>query len=451
MKLSKVGVLGAIALAFSSLVAPAQATVTYPTEREYFPQCSAPTNTNCYSNPLVKRPGETEWSAPPANVYFGINAFDIANSPSLVIDMRLDNNQGQQDLSASLPYGTEIKVDINTGSWQPNPQAHGVSVVRGFSQTQDSNQNWITSAHFATINWSAASNCNVEDNFADSCLSPGTASESQGQGFWFDYNSFAQVVFWGVPLSADAQAAAQYHIWDGIFISSNASGGYDPYFDQASSSWVITNVGPGRYKDTTTTNWLYFNAFIPDHSIESLLGTPVGESLSSISLTRQDSNAATASTPSDARIERVTGGILITMPRYTFDSNPGIPPSVYSVRNVAGVQRDSTSVRNVAAVPHATTLKITIKKTATAVVAPSKASFKSASAHTSTVTLVAKSAARATSYQASCNKGRTTKTATSRKTTVRFTNMAKGTWTCKIRAKNSKIGAWSSITNVRVR
>jgi hypothetical protein len=37
MKLSKISLLGALALAFSSLVAPVQATVTYPTERAYFP------------------------------------------------------------------------------------------------------------------------------------------------------------------------------------------------------------------------------------------------------------------------------------------------------------------------------------------------------------------------------------------------------------------------------
>lgn len=451
MKISKVSLLGAFALTFSALVAPVQAAVTYPTERAYFPQCSAQTVTNCYSNAQIKRPGETTWSTPPAEVYFGINAFDIANSPSLVIDMRLNNNQGQQDLSASLPYGTEIKVDVNTGSWQPNPQARGVGVVRSFSQIQDSNQNWITSAHFSTINWSAASNCNVEDNFANSCLNPGTASESQGQGFWFDYDSFAQVVFWGVPLSANAQTLAQYRLWDGIIISSNASGGRDPYFDQASSSWIITNVGPGRYKDTTTTNWLYFQAFIPDRSIEALLGTPAGESLSSISFTRQDANATTASTPSGSRIERVTGGILITMPRYTFDPNPGTPPSIYSLRNVVSTPNDTVRVRNVVSAPNATTLKITIKKKAASVVAPSKASLKSASSRSKTVTLVAKPAARATSYQASCSKGRTTKTTTSRTTTIKLTKMAKGTWTCKIRAKNSKTGAWSPTKKVTVR
>jgi hypothetical protein len=361
--------------------------------------------------------------------------------------MRLNNNQGQQDLSNALPYGTEIKVDINSGTWQPNPQARGVSVVRSFSQTRDSNQNWITSVQFATINWSAASNCNIEDNFADSCLNPGTASESQGSGFWEDYSSFAQVVFWGVPLSANAQTLAQLHLWDGIIISSNASGGADPYFDQASSSWVIKNVGPGRYKDTTTTNWLYVQAFIPDRSIEAILGTPAGESLGSVSFTRQDANAAAASTPSSVRIERVTGGILITMPHYTFDPNPGTPPSIYSVRNIVGAPH--ATARNAVAAPRATTLKITFKKKTA--VAPSKASFKSASARSKTVTLVAKTTARATSYQASCTKGRTTKTVASRTTTLKFTNMAKGTWTCKIRAKNSKIGAWSQTKNVRVR
>lgn len=241
-----------------------------------------------------------------------------------------------------------------------------------------------------------------------------------------------------MPLSADAQTVAQYRMWDGMFISSNASGGYDPYFDQASSSWIILNVGPGRYKDTTTTNWLYFNAFIPDTAIEALLGTPAGESLSSVSFTRQDANSSTATTPSGARIERVTGGILITMPRYTFDPNPGTPPSFYSVRNSP-------------AVPNATTLKITIKKKAAVVLAPSKASIKSASVRGKTITLVAKPAPRATSYQASCSKGRTTKTVTSRTTTIKLTKMAKGTWKCKIRAKNSKIGAWSATKTVRVR
>jgi hypothetical protein len=438
MKFSKISALGALALAFSSLAAPAQATVTYPTERAYFPLCSTPTSTNCYSNPEVLLPGESDWSAPPSNVYFGINAFQIETSPSLVIDMRLDNNQGQQDLSDALPYGTEIKVDVNTGSWQPNPKAHGVSVIRGFSQTQDANENWITSAHFSTINWSAASNCNVEEPFADSCLNPGTASEFQDPGFWSDFNSFAQVVFWGVPLSATPQEVTQYRAWDGMFISSNASGGYDPYFDQASSSWVIINVGPKRYKDTTTTNWLYFNAFIPDRSIELLLGTPAGESLSSISLTRQDADDTTASAATGARIEKVPGGILITMPQYTFDPNPGVPPSFYRERNLA-------------VAPNATTLKITMKKKAAVVVAPSKASFKSASARGKTITLVAKTATRATSYQASCSKGRTTKVATSRTTTIKLTKMAKGTWKCKIRAKNTKFGAWSSTKNVRVR
>jgi len=440
MKFSKISFLAALAFTFSSLAAPAQAAVTYPSERQYFPQCSAQVVTNCYSNAQIKRPGETSWSTPPSEVFFGINAFDIANSPSLVIDMRLGEKYGQQDLTAFLPYGTEIKVDVNSGSWQPNPQARGVSVVRSFSQTRDSNQNWITSVHFSTINWSAASNCNIEENFADSCLSPGTASESQGPGFWEDYNSFAQVVFWGVPRSANAETLAQYRLWDGMIISSNASGGADPYFDEASSSWIIKNVGPGRYKDTTTTNWMYFQAFLPDRSIQAILGTPAGESLNSISFTRQDANAATASTPSAARIERVSGGILITMPRYTFDPNPGTPPSIYSVRNI---------VRNVTAAPRATTLKITFKKKAA--VAPSKAALKSASARSKTVTLVAKTAARATSYQASCSKGRTTKTVTSRTTTLKLTKMQKGTWTCKIRAKNSKVGAWSSTKKVSVR
>ena len=441
MKLSKVSLFGALALTFSSLVAPVQATVTYPTEREYFPECSIDENiiVNCYSNPEVKLPGESDWITPPPNVYFGINAFDIERSPSLVIDMRLDDNQGNQDLSASLPYGTEIKVDINTGSWQPNPKAHGTSVVRGFSQIQDENQHWITSVHFSTINWSAASNCNVEDDFADSCLNPGTPTDSQPQGFWYDFDSFAQVVFWGVPLSADAETVAQYRMWDGMFISSNASGGYDPYFDQTSSSWIILNVGPGRYKDTITTNWLYFNAFIPDSAIQALLGTPAGESLGTISITRQDANAASATTPSGARIEKVDGGILITMPSYTFDPDPGTPPSLYSARSLAAIPTA------------ATTLKITIKKPATVVLAPSKASIKSASVRSKTITLVAKTAARATSYQASCSKGRTTKTVTSRTTTLKFTNMAKGTWTCKVRAKNSKIGPWSSTKTVQVR
>ena len=451
MKLSKISVLGVLALAFSSLVGPVQAAVTYPTEREYFPLCATPTSTNCYLNPEVKLPGDTEWVSPPSNVYFGINAFDIEFGPSLVIDMRLNNNQGEQDLSDVLPYGTEIKVEINTGSWQPNPKAHGVSVIRSFSQIQDSNQNWITSAHFSTINWSAASNCSVEEDFANSCLNPGTASDSQGQGFWNDFDSFAQVVFWGVPLSVDAQSLAQYRMWDGMFISSNASGGYDPYFDRASSSWVITNVGPGRYKDGTTTNWLYFQAFIPDRSIELLLGTPAEESLSSISFTRQDANAATASSPSSARIERVAGGILITMPRYTFDPNPGTPPSVYSVRNVAATAQANNVVRNVGAGANATTLKITFKKKTAVVVAPAKASFKSASAKSKTITLVAKTAARATSYQATCSKGRTSKTVTSRTTTIKLTKMTKGTWTCKVRAKNSKTGAWSSTKTVKVR
>jgi hypothetical protein len=447
MKLSKISFLGALVLAFTSLVAPAQAAVTYPAERAYFPQCSAQVITNCYSNAQIKRPDETTWSAPPSDVYFGINAFDIANSPSLVIDMRLNNNQGDQDLTVSLPYGTEIKVDVNTGSWQPNPQARGVSVVRSFSQSRDANQNWITSVHFSTINWSAASNCNVEEPFSNSCLNPGTASESQDPGFWNDYNSFAQVVFWGVPLSANAQTLTQLRLWDGMIISSNASGGYDPYFDPTSSSWVITNVGPGRYKDGLTTNWLYFQAFIPDRSIEAILGTPAGESLSSISFTRQDANAGTATTPPGARIERVTGGILITMPRYTFDPNPGTPPSFYSVRNL--VAAPGATTRNLVATTNATTLKITMKKKAV-VVAPSKASIKSASARSKTITLVARTAARATTYQASCIKGRTSKSVVSRTTTLKLTSMAKGTWTCKIRAKNSKYGAWSPTKSVRV-
>lgn len=451
MKLSKISVLGVLALAFSSLVSPARAAVTYPTEFADFPVCSAPTTTNCYSNPQVKLPSETDWATPPSNVYFRIAGFDIANSPSLVIDMHLDNTYGNQDLSSVLPYGTEIKVDVNTGSWQPNPQANGVSVVRSFSQTQDSNQNWITSVHFSTINWSAASNCNIEENFAESCLNPGTVSEFDPQDFWFDYDSLAQVVFWGVELSANAETIAQRRLWDGMIISSNASSSGSPYFDQASSSWIIKTVGPGRYKDGTTTNWLFFQAFIPDRSVEALLGMPAGESLSSISFTRQDANAATASTPSGSRIERVTGGILITMPRYTFDPNPGTPPSVYSVRNVAAARKADSFAPSFVAATQASTFKITIKKKAAVVVAPSKASFKSASAKSKTITLVAKTASRATSYQATCSKGRTSKTVTSRTTTIKLTKMTKGTWTCKVRAKNSKTGAWSSTKTVKVR
>ena len=116
MKLFRMSTIASIALVASGLVLPAQA-VTYPTDRTYFPLCATEVEINCYTNPHIKLPDATTWSEPSSEVYFGVNAFATSTTPSLVVDMRLGGNQGEQDLSSVLPLGTEITLDIRTGDW----------------------------------------------------------------------------------------------------------------------------------------------------------------------------------------------------------------------------------------------------------------------------------------------------------------------------------------------
>ena len=435
MKLSKLSIIAVFAVAATAFVSPAQATVTYPTEREYFPLCATETDTFCYSNPQVKLPGETTWSTPSSDVYFGINAFDISNSPSLVIDMRLGGNQGQQDLSEILPYGTEIKVEINTGNWQPNPQAHAVAVINGFTQTQDVNNNWINAVDFTTTNWSPASNCTPWDG----CDNPGTAHGTPGedgyqQPSWGDYHSFAQFVFWGVSLTSTEEAISWWHKWDGMYTSSNASGGGDPWYDTENSAWVVETAGPQTLSDGTTTNWLNFNAFIPDHSLLEVYGLNGADAAPNFVVTRRDGNQSTDQTlaASITHIDSPNPGIFINIPRYTFDPTPD---SVSNFRNMHYVTGSATT----------TTLKI--KYVASA---PVQSRVNSASSSDKTITLRARPSAHATGYDAQCTKGSTTKSASSATTTVSVGNLSEGVWKCKVRAKNTHNGPWSATTNVTV-
>ena len=435
MKLSKLSIISALALTFTALVAPAQASVTYPTDWVEFPICAAASDTNCYSNPLVKSPNDSDWVTPPSDVIFYIHGFDSANSPSLVVDMRLYDKNGQQDLSEFLPYGTKIKVDINTGDWQPNPQAHAVAVINGFSQTQDSNSNWITSVEFTTTNWSPASNCTISDG----CDAPGTANGNPGdngyqQPFWSDYASFGQLVFWGVSLSASDDDISWWHKWDGMYTSSNASGGGSPWYDTENSAWVVETAGPQTLSNGTSTNWLTFNAFIPDHSLLEVYGINGADAAPNFVVTRRDGNQSSDQTlaATITHIESPNPGIFINIPRYTFDPTPD---SISDFRNIHFVTGS------------ATTTELKIKYLAPT---PVQSRINSSTSVDKTITLHARSTANATGYDAQCTKGSTTKSASSSTTTIAVNNLSEGVWKCKVRAKNTHLGPWSSLTNITV-
>ena len=428
--------MGALAIALSVVVSPAtQATVVYPSERAYFPLCTSENETNCYSNPQIKLPSSSSWTTPSGDVYFGINAFDISNAPSLAIDMRLGGNQGDQDLSSVLPYGTEIKVNIRTGTWQPNPQANGVAAINGFTQNQNVNGNWTTSVDFTTTNWSAASNCSVDDGCANPGTANGTDPNANGyqSAFWNDFASFAQVVFWGVSRTATESDIAWWHKWDGMYTSSNASSGYGPWYDLESSAWVIQKAAPARTRDGSQTNWLMFNAFIPDHSILEVYGINGADAVPNFRVTRQN-DGATSQVEVAASITHVTEpnpGVFISIPRYSFDLNP-------TALHVRGI-------RSVSSVAASGTLRIKYIKPA-----PGKTRVTSKSTVNGTATLRAQAMTGATSYEASCSKGSTTKTGTSTSTTVNVRNLSEGNWSCKVRAKNPTNGAWSTPVNVTV-
>ena len=390
---------------------------------------------------MIKLPTDPDWISPPADVIFYVHGFDSSNSPSLVVDMRLYNKNGQQDLSTLLPVGTGIKVDINTGNWQPNPQAHAVAVLNGFSQTQDANSNWITSVEFTTTNWSPASNCTISDG----CDAPGTANGEPGdngyqQGFWSDYASFAQVVFWGVSTSATEADIAWWHKWDGMFTSSNASGGGDPWYDTENSSWVVETAGPQTLSDGQTTNWLTFKAFIPDHSVLEVYGINGADAAPNFVVTRRDGNQTTDQTL-DAIITHVDSpnpGISINIPRYTFDPTPD---SLSNFRNIHFVTGSATT----------TALKIKFVAPA-----PAQTRIDRSTSVDKTVTLNARSTPNATGYDAYCSKGSTIKTASSATTTginVKCVNgrttktglamlaseiapvkITKGTWKCSVQS-----------------
>lgn len=435
MKLFPMSTFAAIALLASGLIQPAQADVTYPTERAYFPVCATEGEVNCYSNPQIKLPNASTWTTPSSDVYFGVNAFDIASGPSLVVDMRLGGNQGEQDLSSVLPVGTEITLDIRTGNWQPNPQAHGVAKINGFSQNQNVNGNWTTSVDFTTTNWSPASNCSVDDG----CENPGTANGNDPnangyQGpFWHDYASFAQVVFWGVSLTATADDVSWWHKWDGMYTSSNASSGYGPWYDTDNSAWVIQKAAPARTQNGLQTNWLMFNAFIPDHSILEVYGINGADAAPNFKVTRQN-DGTTTQVPLTASIQHISEpnpGVLISIPRYSFDLNP----TALDIRGIRSINSPAASG----------TLRVKYVRPA-----PGKTRVTSKSSVDGTATFRAQAMTGATSYEASCTKGSTTKTGTANFPTVNVRNLTEGTWSCKVRAKNATSGAWSTAVSVSI-
>lgn len=407
----------ALALIASTLAAPAQAlNVIIPDQWANFPACSqADENQMCVETFMVDVEGDG-YDNPAETLSLNAYLFDIHedNSASLAIYI---NNNGWQELSPTLPTGSEILMVINTRDWKPSSQAFSTSKVNHFVQEQNEAGDWITQAEVSTSSMAFATECYQED-----CSNPQDR---------IDYVSKADFLLFDL-----GQQTAYDKLFDGMFISSNATSTIWPTYNSETMTWVVDTAGPAL-TDGGDENVAYFNAFFPDSAIIAAYGADPQSMVGVFKVLRKDGSKTIEQEINISHVEEPVAGILLEIPAYSFSSNDVItaPLSVFG-KNFAPL----TSNRY-------TSPQHKIKPKVKLMSAPSLYSISKSS---SSATLKGSKLSGASSYQGVCVKGSKIKYGTANNPVVKVKNLTKGNWSCRIRGVKKIGGKWSSSRQVKI-
>ena len=412
-----VSVLILFSFVFSGLVNPAKAlSVTMPEEWIDFQNCeSAELTEMCVESFLVDVDQDGIWEDPAETLSIHAYLFDIQpdNTASLAIYIRNNNNQ---ELSPTLPTGTNIFISLNTRDWKPRSQAFSTSKVNSFLQVQNEG-NWITQAEVSTSSMAFATDCTDEG-----CSNPTNR---------IDYVSKADFILFNL-----GEQTAYDTLFNGMYISSNATSTNWPSYDSTTMSWNVETSGPAL-TDGGDENIAYLNAFFPDTAIISAYGADPESMVGVFKVLRKDGNKTVEQEVNITRVTEPVSGILLEIPAYSFASNDVVeaPLSGIAKKFAPLTSNKYTSPQH------------KIKPKVKLMSAPT---LFSATKSGTSATLKGSTLSGAKSYQGVCIKGSKIKYGTSNNPNLKVKNLTKGNWNCRIRGVKKIGGMWSNQLKVKI-
>lgn len=446
MKIFKLGLISISALLVATtVVAPVKAT-DWPANYEKWSACSESTTIFCVASAQSDTDGnETEdWTDLPSSVevdsYFYNLGFNGTTLPNFSFRLL---NSGSQELDPALPSGSKVQLQFNLGPWNPRADfANSTNKILSWD-SEKIDDNWILTVELETAPYSFATECwpwsdpwtdqNTGES-GDYCTNPRHR---------IDFKSYAQGAVGSHPSDPnhpDQSPSA------GVWVANNATGSTNPWLDPVNKTFEMDYAGPPTKIDGTP-NYIFAQAFIPDHTLSSLYGVdPATINLNDgLLVTRSDGNTTTSVNATITHTDGNIPGILIN-----------IPEIVTYVAAPAGALR----IRKVKADPTNTSktlpkIKIKIKSAGTS--APGKSSIKKIRANGKFAILNLNIGNFATDVQPMCTKGKTSKSGTAMiPMAVATVKLSKGTWSCKVRsvrtvAKKRVYSAWSAAKTVKIK
>ena len=407
-----------LSIALAGLVIPAKAsTVTMPPDFIAFPRCAVAEVTQmCVESFEVDDDNDGEFQAIESGNDLSASAylFDSASgTPSFALFILYQENQ---ELVERLPLGSDISVVVNTRDWKPSSQGFSTSQITGFSQTEVDGE-WITSMSMETLSMAFATNC-----YQEGCEDPQDR---------LDYSSKADFT-----LFHNSDQSAYSKLFDGMYISSNATSTIWPTYDSESMSWSVDTAGPPTTNGGDE-NIAYFNSFFPDSAIISAYGADPDSMVGVFKVTRKDGNQVVEQEVIITRVTQPAPGLLIEIPAYSFETNDVVasPLSMFGKRIAPLASGNFTSPVH------------KIKPKSKLIVAPT---LKSVTKSGKKVTLSGSKIAAANSYQGVCIKGAKIIYGTAKNPKVTVKNLSTGKWNCRIRGVKKIGGTWSNAIKVKI-
>ena len=440
MKLSKLSIIGALAIAATSLGAPMAQATTWPANFASFVDCANAASKFCIQEFKADTDlnATTTWSQVPAGIqlhaYFynrGWNDGTVtATLPSFSFSVE---NLGSQELAPALPTGSKVHVKVNLGPWNPRADfANSSSKVLKWDSEQV-NGNWILTIDLVTSKYSFATECwpwsdpwsdSVTHESGDYCTNPRNR---------VDYESYAQIAVGSDPTDstyADSSPSA------GLWIANNATGGSSPSLNVESKTFEMEYAGPPTKIDGTP-NFIFAQAFIPDRTLLELYGIDPASVLGngSFAVTRKDGNTTSSVVAQISHVNANVPGILISIPEIvTYVATP----STLRIRGLNHIRSVNVDVNNKSKTTPK--IKISIKKFKSGKPGISKITGKRISGKYAIFSVNANQFA--TGIETTCIKGKKVKISNDyiSGNGVTSIKLTKGTWKCKIRSVRTVSG-----------
>ena len=446
MRISRLGltVLTAL-LATATVVAPAKA-IDWPENYQDWSTCADSSSIYCIQNVKSDSDGNetNDWAEIPSTIvvhaYFYNLGFNGTTLPSFTFNI---TNEGLQELDPALPAGSKVHLEFNLGTWNPRADfSNATNKILNWN-TQKVGNNWILTIDLETVPYSFATECwpwsdpwsdtNTGES-GDFCNNPRNRH---------DYLSYAQVAVGSDPSDPNHPNTSPSA---GVWVANNATGGSNPSLDPKTKTFQMEYAGPPTKIDGSP-NFIFAQAFIPDHTLSALYGLdPTSVDVtSSFTVTRKDGSSTSAVNATIVHTGGSIPGILINIPEI-----------------ITYVETSSQTVRSRSIVADATNtsktlpkIKIQIKNVRPS--APGKSAILKIRANKKFALMNLAIGSFASNVQPMCAKGSQKKYGTTMiPLAVATVKLTKGTWSCKVRSvrtsgKTKLYSAWSKIKTVKIK